>query len=73
MIRRPNKKFDIAGDDYFFAIGGINDIEVVWWGFNDLTVIYEHPVMHIQERILRQQTMWGDGRISYREKPRNEP
>ena len=30
MIRRPDKKFDIAGSDYFFAIGGINDIEVVW-------------------------------------------
>jgi len=32
MMRRPNKKFDIAGDDYFFAIGGINEIEVVWGG-----------------------------------------
>jgi len=28
MIRRPNKKFDIAGDDYFFMIGGDNDIDV---------------------------------------------
>src|SRR5215510_6079805 len=29
MIRRPDKKFDIEGNDYFFAIGGLNDIEVV--------------------------------------------
>jgi hypothetical protein len=32
MIKRPDKKFDIAGDDYFFAVGGVNDIEVVWEG-----------------------------------------
>lgn len=76
MISRPGKKFDIAGNDYFFAIGGLNDIEVVWEGatveglftYNNLTVIYRRPEMHIQERILRKATVWGADRISYREK-----
>jgi hypothetical protein len=76
MIRRPDKKFDIAGDDYFFAIGGVNDIEVVWEGatlegpfsYNNLTVIYKRPERNFQERILRLATVWGTDRISYREK-----
>jgi|SRR5262245_53726624 len=76
MMRRPDKKFNIAGNDYFFAIGGLNDIEVVWEGatveglfsYNNLTIIYKHPERHIQERILRRATVWEADRISYREK-----
>jgi hypothetical protein len=76
MIKRPDKKFDIAGDDYFFAVGGVNDIEVVWEGatlegpfsYNNLAVIYKRPERNVQERILRLATVWGPDRITYREK-----
>jgi hypothetical protein len=71
MIRRPNKKFDIAGDDFFFMIGGDNDIDVVWaqWGVPGaaLTVSYKRPERY-QDRILRQATVWDTIPISYREK-----
>ena len=72
MIRRPRKKFDIAGDDYFFMIGGDNDIDVVWrqWGEpgdSALTVSYKRPERY-QDRIVRQATVWDKIPISYREK-----
>jgi len=66
---KPRQEIDIAGNDYFFAIGGDNDIEVVW-GENgaDLMVSYKRPERHLQERILRQAIIWDTLRISYREK-----
>jgi hypothetical protein len=73
MIKSSRKKFQIDGDDYFFAIGGDNDIEVVWaaWGERSdthLTVIYKRPERHIKERILRQSIVWDTLSISYRQK-----
>lgn len=78
MIRRANKKFDIEGNDYFFAVGGINDIEVVWeepfrhvgggGPSNSLTVIYRRPELSFKEMIYRKAIVWDTDRISYRER-----
>lgn len=65
--------FDIRAESYFFKVKGWNDSKVIWDGNDSLTVIYERPDLMYpgstnSELIYRQDKMWRDLRISYREK-----
>ena len=52
------------GIDYFFAVRGIIDMEILWDDNFAFTIVYDHP-----ETIYRQVLVWRSAQIKYRERP----
>ena len=52
------------GIDYFFAVKGMNDMDILWDDGYAFTIVYDRP-----ERIYRQVLIWNSVPIKYRERP----
>jgi hypothetical protein len=52
------------GVDYFFAVKGIVDMDMIWDDNYNFTIVYDRT-----EKIYRQVLVWNSAQIKYRERP----